>query len=271
MSQQVNQEFIDQVWAVPYRDLPWRRALPDGHFDPYRIWISEIMLQQTQVGRVMPKYEKFMVDYPTVESLAAASLADVLRQWSGLGYNRRAKFIHQTAQTVVSRHKGQFPRDKRSLIELPGIGANTAGAILVYAFNQPEVFVETNIRTVYIHHFFGDNEKVSDIEILRLVSESLNLVEGNYREFFWALMDYGTLLKQSHGNNIRQSSSYVRQSTFQGSRRQIRGQIILLLSERALTRQDLRSAIEDDRLEDVLSDLLAEQLVAISGSKYRLP
>ncbi|HET9174252.1 MAG TPA: hypothetical protein VFN56_03145, partial [Candidatus Saccharimonadales bacterium] len=143
-------EFRAVVWrhyeAHGRHDLPWRQPNAAGRFDPYAITVSECMLQQTQVSRVLGKYQEFLAQFPTVAALANADLGAVLRVWSGLGYNRRAKFLWQTAQLVLSSSSQQFPRSLPELVALPGIGANTAGAILAYAFNEPAVFVETNIR-----------------------------------------------------------------------------------------------------------------------------
>jgi A/G-specific adenine glycosylase len=257
--------FIEALWAhysQHGRSLPWRQPGPEGNFDPYCIMVSEIMLQQTQVTRVMPKYQLFLQRFPDTQTLAGAKLGEVLQIWSGLGYNRRAKFLHQAAQAIVSEHNSAFPKTLNTLTKLPGIGKNTAGAILAYAFNQPVVFVETNIRTVYIHHFFDGHDKVSDTEILELVAATLD--KASPREFYWALMDYGTHLKASQGNIARRSSHYSKQSVFQGSKRQIRGRVLKLLTEQDLTEAELQTIIGDGRLEEVLQSLLTERLITKS-------
>ena len=125
------------------RDLPWRRTR-----DPYRILVSEVMLQQTQVDRVIPKYFAFLDFFPTFEALAAAPTADVIRAWSGLGYNRRAVNLQRTAQAVVDEYGGKMPSDQVQLRDLPGIGPYTAGAIACFAFEQDVGFFDTNIRRV---------------------------------------------------------------------------------------------------------------------------
>jgi len=254
-------------------DLPWRQPEADGQFDPYKIVVSELMLQQTQVPRVIPKFIAFTSQFPTFAALAAALLADVLRAWSGLGYNRRAKFLWQTAQQVEQEFGGALPSTQKELVRLPGIGSNTAGAILAYAYNQPASFVETNIRNVFIHHFFKDELQVADADILPLLRAML-AGEPEPRTFYWALMDYGTYLKQAFGNAARVSSSYTRQSKFAGSRRQVRGQVLRLLgmSADAQTLNALSNAIVDERLPSVLDDLVHEGLVvAITPDLYRLP
>lgn len=248
-------------------DLPWRQPRSDGTFDPYFILVSEIMLQQTQVTRVLPKFIAFTTRFPTCDSLAAAPLGDVLKAWSGLGYNRRAKFLWQAAQIVSRRYHGELPQNSAELITLPGVGQNTAGALRAYAFNQPAVFIETNIRTVFIHHFFDDQTQVHDRDIVDLVARTL---PDNPRQWYWALMDYGTHLKQTVGNTARSSAHYSKQSTFSGSRRQIRGQVLTMLREKQLSVAELTLAITDERLEAVLQDLQQEGLIIQDGTHYKL-
>jgi A/G-specific adenine glycosylase len=258
------QEIVWEYYREQGRNLPWRHSEPDGSFDPYKIMVSEIMLQQTQAARVIPKYQEFLTLFPTVQSLAAASLADVLKAWSGLGYNRRAKFLWQ----AVGQIKNTFPDTLDDLVALPGVGVNTAGAILAYSFNQPVVFIETNIRSVYIHHFFEDRMDVHDTEILPIVKVTLD--KEHPREWYWALMDYGVYIKNTVGNTSRNSKHYTKQSTFAGSKRQIRGQIIRLLTERPVSDEEIRNIISDTRLDEVLNDLTKEQLIRLDGYLYSL-
>lgn len=233
--------------------------------------MSEIMLQQTQVSRVLPKYLQFLERFPTVQDLAQASLSTVLVTWQGLGYNRRAKFLWQAAGTVVGEMGDIFPRTPCELMALSGIGCNTAGAIIVYAYNQPAVFIETNIRTVFIHHFFRDQTGVPDKAVQDLVADSLpDPGERTYRDWYWALMDYGTHLKQTVGNKSRASKSYVLQSPFQGSRRQVRGAVIRQLGLGSAGLDELASKIDDSRLSDVLQDLAREGMVCDEAGRYRL-
>lgn len=255
-------------------DLPWRQPSADGRFDPYRIMVSEVMLQQTQVARVVPKYHQFLEQFPDVLALATATLGEVLIAWQGLGYNRRAKFLWQAAQQVVQEHGSRFPESQEGLLALPGVGNNTAGAIVSYAYNQPAVFVETNIRTIYIHHFFEDHkEGIADKTILELVQRTLpdaNEGKALYRDWYWALMDYGVHLKLTVGNKSRASLSYTRQSPFQGSRRQVRGAVIRELGRRPLAYADLKQAITDSRLAEVLLQLQKEGLVVQDAEGYKL-
>lgn len=260
---------LDYYQKQGRHDLPWRQPETDGHFDPYKIMVSEIMLQQTQVPRVIPKFLAFTQRFGTVASLAQAPLSEVLKLWSGLGYNRRAKFLWQAARQIADEHAGELPSSKPVLITLPGIGVNTAGAITVYAHDRPEVFIETNIRTVFIHHFCADRQDVSDKQIAELVAAALPA--NDYRTWYWALMDYGTYLKQSVGNVSRQSKTFVKQSRFQGSKRQIRGQVLRLLGEGSHTKAQLVKHIADERLDAVLQDLTSEGLITRSGSAYSLP
>ena len=262
-------EFLGVVWDF-YRsssrhELPWRQPEHDGTFDPYKILVSELMLQQTQVVRVVPKYREFLRQFPTIQVLAASDLGDVLRAWQGLGYNRRAKYLWLAAQSIDSA--GQFPATHEALVKLPGVGTNTAGAIRAYAWNQQVVFIETNIRTVYIHHFTRDNEIVSDDFIRDCVEYTLD--HEHPREFYWALMDYGAYLK-TQVKTIHRSKHYVKQTTFHGSKRQIRGQILRELSMRPLSAKQLAVSIGDDRLQLVLTELCHENLITKNGERYCL-
>jgi A/G-specific adenine glycosylase len=262
------EEFQEIVWdffSKHSRELPWRRPEPNGSFDPYKILVSELMLQQTQVLRVVPKYQQFLETFPTVETLAKASLGQVLTAWSGLGYNRRAKFLHQAAQQIA---KDGFPQTLNMLTKLPGIGHNTAAAVLTYTYNQPIPFIETNIRTVYIHHFFAGQTDILDKDILLLVEKTFD--QENPREFMWALMDYGSYLKQTQGNLGRASKHYTKQSIFHGSKRQIRGQIIKLLITHPYTVSELQDIIQDSRVPEVINDLLRENFIKKQSSMLLL-
>jgi A/G-specific adenine glycosylase len=277
--QQTVWEYYDQHGR---HDLPWRLPEVDGSFDAYKILVSEVMLQQTQVSRVIPKYARFLELFPRVEDLARASLGDVLVTWQGLGYNRRAKFLWQAAQMVVNEYGGEFPHDQQELTKLPGVGVNTAGAVVAYTHNQPVVFIETNIRTVFIHHFFSDkaDEKggVHDKAVAELVRASLPQGKGaNIRLWYWALMDYGTYVKQMAGNKSRASKSYAKQSPFAGSRRAVRGAVIRYLSKNeqgstksGIGREGLAGEIIDPRLPEVLQDLVKEGLLQEHGGQYWL-
>lgn len=248
-----------------YRDMPWRRDT-----SPYAILVSELMLQQTQVSRVVPKYDAFMMRFPDLQSLARAQLSDVLQLWQGLGYNRRAKYLHMAAQQVVTEHGSELPAERNALVRLPGIGLGTAGAIMAYAFNQPVVFIETNVRTVYFHHYFPFQEKVGDNELVPLIEATLS--REYPREFYWSLMDYGSWLKQnSISSRNSQSRHYKKQSVFKGSLRETRGQILKLLTTAELPRLELeRQLVIDDRLAPALEGLLKDGLIAETDGVFHV-
>lgn len=264
------QAFQQKVWRKGRqhgRHMPWRIPEANGQFEPYKIVVSEIMLQQTQVKRVIPKYHEFLEQFPSVEALAKARLGEVLRVWSGLGYNRRAKFLHQAAQDITNTYAGKVPSTIENLIKLPGIGKNTAGAIMAYAYNQPAIFVETNIRSVYICDFFANRDQVSDAEICDIVAKTIDTEQP--RAWYWALMDWGAYLK-SRGHHARASTQYVKQTTFQGSRRQVRGQVLRLLTGCPLSEVQLGREIRDARLPQVIADLIAEGFIIRRRSKLTL-
>ncbi len=204
------------------RTLPWRTD-----YNPYHIIVSEIMLQQTQVDRVTEKFIQFITVFPTLDSLAGAPLERVLSTWQGLGYNRRANSLREAARQIIQLYKGVVPDDPELLKTLPGIGPATAASIAAFAYNKPTLFLETNIRTVYIHHFFPDRESVSDDELLPVANAALD--RRNPRKWYSALMDYGTMLKKTEGNLSRKSLNYKKQSPFHGSKRQLRGMILKTL------------------------------------------
>lgn len=265
-------QFQSAVWDYYHEfgrhDLPWRQPEASGRFDPYKIMVSELMLQQTQVQRVIPKYHAFLAAFPTLSSLAEAELGNVLRAWAGLGYNRRAKFLHQAAQRIIHDHAGIFPSDSSALVLLPGIGVNTAGAVVAYAFNRPVIFIETNVRTAIIHHFFPSQEVVSDKEIHELVRQTLDTEHP--REWYWALMDYGSYLKRAVANHAQRGAGYAKQSAFQGSRRQVRGAVLRALAGASRTQAELAELIGDERLPGVLQDLSQESLIRQRGAYYSL-
>lgn len=246
--------------------LPWRKTK-----NPYYILVSEIMLQQTQVDRVMPFYTNFLKQFPTPAALAAAPLAEVLKAWSGLGYNRRAKFLHQAAQSMVEHYRGKVPRAYADLRTLPGVGEYTAKAVRVFAHNQPEVLIETNVRTVVIHHYFQGQVQVSEADILTIATELA--VGEDPRTWHAALMDYGTHLKSTVGNLSRKSAQYTRQKPFKGSVREVRGAILKILHGGARTQTTLKQALPKelrDRFDVALVHLQKEGLVKKERGKLRI-
>ncbi len=204
-------------------DMEWRHTT-----DPYKIVVSEVMLQQTQVPRVAVIYPKFIERFPDFAALAAAEQADLLAAWQGMGYNRRALNLQKLAGVIVNEYNGTVPQDPAVLATLPGIGPATSCSIAAFAFNRPVVFIETNIRRVFIHYFFDDDTIVDDSELLPLVAAML---PENSREWYWALMDLGTALKSSVKNPNQRSRHYTKQKTFEGSDRKIRGSVLKKMLE----------------------------------------
>lgn len=260
------QKFRALIWRhyrKQRRDLPWRKTR-----DPYKILVSEIMLQQTQVERVKRYYPKFLKAFPDWHALARVPLKKVLAAWQGMGYNRRAIFLWELAREVVRKHHGKLPSNTKDLVKFSGIGKATAGAILAYAFNLPAVFIETNIRRVFIHQFFSNERFVHDREIFPLIEQTLD--KQDPREWYWALMDYGATLGKKGSNPNRKSAHYVKQSAFEGSRRQLRGAVLKLLLKSPLTRGQLlvRFPKQKPLLDPVLLGLLAEGFIRKKGNDY---
>jgi A/G-specific adenine glycosylase len=248
------------------RDLPWRKTK-----NPYRIFVSEIMLQQTQVERVIEKYEHFISVFPDFQSLARAELKEVLLVWQGLGYNRRALALARSARIIMAEYGGNVPQELEQLIKLPGIGRATASSILVFAFNKTAVFIETNIRRVFIHHFFEGRKNISDREILPLVEASLD--SSNPRAWFHALMDYGSMLKKGIQNPNRKSSHYRKQPPFEGSDRQLRGEILrMFLKESSLSYAEIGGKIQigSEKLKNTLDRLEQEGFIKEHEEKYTI-
>ncbi len=241
-------EFVAKKGRELYRDLPWRRT-----YDPYAIWISEVMLQQTQVSRVDGRWQRWLERFPTVDALAATAPSDVLEEWQGLGYNRRALSVHRAAQ-AISEAGGVFPQDQKELVKLPGIGPATAAGIRAFAFNLHGVYLETNVRTVFLHELYPQAEGVPDSELVPLVEltcpasveDAVDAVAAGAdaavntaaetdetkltpRSWYYALLDYGAYLKKTIPNPSRRSKSHVKQSRFEGSHRQKRAELLRVL------------------------------------------
>ena len=250
------------------RSFPWRETC-----DPWGILVSELMLQQTQTERVIPYWTRWMEKWPSAAALCAASLEEVFIQWSGLGYNRRGKYLKECACAIVRDFEGKAPHTPELLVKLPGIGPYTAGAIACFAYNYPSVFIETNIRSVMLHFFFPGQEGINDRDIMPLIEETLD--RANPRKWYWALMDYGAALKKRKLNPGRRSAHYAKQSAFAGSFRQIRGSLIrALVSGRPSSAEELRTRLDVTTGEDdfyrALEALKKESIVAEEGGKYRI-
>ncbi len=275
--QQFQKIVLDYFTTSGRTHLPWREKI-----NPYKVWVSEVMLQQTQVDRVIPFFENWMRYFPDIQRLANASQIDVLKHWKGLGYNSRALRMKKCAGEILEKHSGIFPKEKSQIEKLSGIGPYTAGAISAFAYNQSTVIIETNIRRVFIHHFFQDRENVSDQEILELVEKTLP--QENFREWYWALMDYGSYLGRTlniagkkYNPNV-QSKHYSKQSKFIGSDRQIRGKILeILLQEKdnVITLKNLEKKLtelssESKRIQKIVEELSIENFIIIRGKKIEL-
>ncbi|MEZ5360719.1 MAG: Fe-S cluster assembly protein HesB [Candidatus Zixiibacteriota bacterium] len=257
--------FRRKIWRfykTHCRDLPFRNTT-----DPYHITVSELMLQQTQVERVIPKYLAWIKKWPNWASLANASTKAILAAWSGLGYNRRALHLHKLARVVTDDFGGQLPTERDALQKLPGIGPYTAGAILIFAYNKNIVTIDTNIRRVLLY------ELKLPVTLPKRELEQVALTvlpHGRSRDWHNALMDYGALALPRNMNDIPPES---KQSKFEGSLRQIRGEIVRRLTE--IDQIDMRSVAGsmDRSLEDVQKAALAlakDGLVEVTDYKIRL-
>jgi len=265
------QKHIYDFYRGNKRDFLWRKDIT-----LYKIFVSEIMLQQTQTARVEPKFAAWLKLFPDVQSLALASRQQVLSAWQGLGYNRRGLALHEAAQRIVSEFGGKVPQDRDILQTFKGIGPNTAASICAFAFNRPVVFVETNIRTVFLHHFFSDkslsssllavSNKIHDKQLLPLIAATLD--HQNSRDWYYGLMDYGVHLKKELKVNNKQSAHYARQSKFIGSKRQVRGAIIRILSKGLSVNYDELCLLVADELPEnmhdasrIIQDLISEKFI----------
>lgn len=246
------------------RKFPWRETR-----DPYRILVSEVMLQQTQAGeRTISKFGSFMDVFPSVTALSRASITEVYKLWQGLGYNRRAKALRDAALKIINEHRGSVPSERAELEALPGVGPYTAGAVRVFAFNKPEVLIETNIRTVFIHHFFPRARRVHDKKLLPLIEQAID--RKNPRKWYSALMDYGAALKRLEGNLSRKSRHYVRQDTFAGSTRDVRGQLLRILSDGTRSEVEILKALKvtKPRVTEGLRGLKKDGMVVFKRGRW---
>ncbi len=270
MKPEAKDEFRKLIWDF-YRKrgrvFPWRSCR-----DPWLILISEMMLQQTQTSRVEAKWSEFTGAFPAPSAMARAPLSEVLRPWSGLGYNRRALALKSIADKL-SAGDGRVPENYDDLVSLPMIGPYTAKAVLAFAYNRPVVCIETNIRRVFLHHFFPGETDVADSRIMPLLEETLD--RENPREWYYALMDYGALLPRQVTNPNRRSAHYSRQSPFQGSNRQKRGALLRELTMRsgdAMSVSSLAPAAQTDDVtaKEILDSLVREGFACESGGSYSI-
>ena len=274
-------ELTALVWARGeelYRELPWRNV-----DDPYAVLVSEIMLQQTQVARVERFWGRFMAAFPTVDALAAASASDVLEMWQGLGYNRRALALKRAADTCSAARAGRLPESYGELLALPGIGPATAAGVVAFAYRRPAVYLETNVRSVFLHHLFAQVEKVPDKLLAPCVQACCPPagapVGRDARAWYYALLDYGAHLKAAGENPSRRSAHYARQSAFEGSRRQKRawvvrrvlaepqgvGEAAVLADLNAAEHAAGRDAVDPALFGSIINDLASEGFFKRSG------
>lgn len=262
-------EIIYNYYKASRRSFKWREQI-----SPYRVVVSEIMLQQTQIDRVAKKFDDFVEKFSDFESLAQAPFEEVLRMWKGLGYNRRALALQKIAQLIVNEHAGKLPDSIDVLSTFPGIGKATASSITAFAYNKPTVFIETNIRTVFIYFFFKHSREIHDKQIMPLIEATVDTEKP--RDWYYALMDYGVMLKKTVGNLCQFSKHHAKQSKFEGSDRQIRGMILqLLLDQPNITVQaalDYFSSLGKDeaRVTRLLQDLSQENFVEVCDNYLRL-
>lgn len=258
-----------------YRDLPWRNTR-----DPYAIWISEVMLQQTQVSRVDGRWQHWLERFPSVEALANAPLADVLGEWQGMGYNSRAKRLQLCAQQLCEQYGGGLPRGHKELVALPGIGPATAAGIRAFAFDLPGVYLETNVRTVMLHELFSGQDSVDDKELIPILEELCPQAGYGVRSWYYALLDYGASLKKSVPNPSRRSKQHTRQSKFEGSHRQKRAFILRRVLEGTASFEQLAAALDAeelaagrervsaDELRSILHELACEHMIEQRGELW---
>lgn len=248
------------------RDLPWRRGVT-----PYRVFVSEVMLQQTRVARVAEFFPAFIKRFPSFAALAASSPREALETWRGLGYNRRALWLRAAAQKIIGEYGGRLPRDEEPLRRLPGIGAATAASMAAFAYNRPTVFLETNIRAALIHHFFHSAVKVTERDLLAAAAVTLD--RRRPRLWYSALMDYGSWLKRAHPNPSRRAGVHRPRPRFKGSLREARGAVVraLLAAGKPVTASRITRAaagVGPERLRAALDALLAEGMLRLRCGKY---
>ena len=260
------QDLIRGFYADRGRDFPWRSTR-----DPYAILVSEIMLQQTGTGRVLPKYEEFLSRFPRIGDLAAAELSEVYPVWRGLGYNRRAKALRDTAVRISDERGGIVPADPEVLMTYPGIGRATSRSIPVFAYNRPLVFIETNIRRVFLYRFFPEQSGVPDRRIFPLIEETLDYADP--RSWYYGLMDYGVHLGKILPNPNRRSAHYSVQKPFRGSNREVRGALLEILAEKGGQSKEAlygNLPFSRDRIDTASTELAAEGLITEEGGIYEL-
>lgn len=273
VSKKKKADFQKTVWDFYHQnkreELPWRKNI-----SAYRVWISEIMLQQTQVDRVILFFNNWMKQFPNIKKLADTPQSGLLRAWKGLGYNSRALRIKKTAEIIIKDYKGIFPKKYSEILKLSGIGPYTAGAICAFVSNEPVSIIETNIRRVYLHHFYSTEKNTHDQELMVLITETMDI--ENPREWYWALMDYGSYLGKTIPNPNKKSRHYVVQKKFKGSDREIRGKVLeILLEFKKISLETLNKKIQQvsndrERIERIVALMETEGFLEIKNGKVFL-
>ena len=271
-------------YAANKRDLPWRQT-----DDPYHILVSEVMLQQTQVDRVIPKYQAFLAAFPTIEHLAAAKTSNVISLWSGLGYNRRAVYLQKAAQEIVARG-GNVPDAEEALQQLSGVGVYTSRAVLCFAFHRDVPVIDTNIRRVFSRYFFEGKGSVEEID----ARVARSVPRGNGTAWNNALMDFGSILCTAAapacgvcpvnstcaackvGNQERYLRIASPQKKFKDSRRQYRGMVLRMLKdapEQGIVVQMLQQGMKKSKkfIDSIIDELEKDSLVVRKKEYVSLP
>ncbi|EKE40297.1 hypothetical protein ENUP19_0304G0045 [Entamoeba nuttalli] len=251
-------EKILKFYEKEGRKLPWRETT-----DKYKILVSEVMLQQTQVTRVIEKYKSWLIRFPTIQDLAKANLADVLEEWNGLGFNSRGKRLRDLAIEVCERYNGIIPSSVDKLLNLPGIGPYTANAVLIFSENQDIATVDANIRRILIHELSLD-EKTPENILFAYANKCLPL--GRSRDWHNALMDYGALVATGKKTGITAKS---KQSKFEGSRRSYRAELLRRIRKNngSLSIENCEEVIKGTKytLEEIIEGLEKDGIVHKEG------
>lgn len=258
---------IEEYYQIRGRKFPWRETC-----DPYAVLLSELMLQQTQTERVHPKYHRFLELWPDFYALDQAPFPEILKEWKGLGYNRRAIALKEIAKISVAQYHGSLPVELEKLRSLPMVGAATAAAVRSFSFNLPSLYLETNIRRVLLYFFFDGEEKIRDRDLYEVLEQLQS--RDNPKQWYYALMDYGVYLKKQMKNPNIRSAHYVKQGRFENSNRQIRGQILTVFTERGVvTREELYKWLnfEEERIDECLEALIQEKFIVPRTGYRRVP
>lgn len=261
------QNIIYDYYKQQGRKFPFRENIT-----PYNVVVSEIMLQQTQTGRVAEKFLNFIDKFPDFYTLSQAQLEDVLKTWQGLGYNRRAVALKKIAEMIITDYNGDLPDSIDILKTFPQIGHNTASSIVTFAFNKPTIFIETNIRRVYFYFFFPGKRSITDKQIIPILEKTMDC--ENPRKWYYALMDYGVMLKKTYPDLNKRSAHYRKQAPFKGSSRELRGKILkILINKKNMKRGDLLKELKgvtSEKLKQILDQLVKESFIKLENDTIQI-